>query len=229
MLFAAFILGFVGSLHCAAMCGPLVLAMPVVGTRKNEIMASRVVYNLGRITAYSLLGVIFGLLGKSFALAGFQQWLSITAGIVMLAFVFLGRKRFSSSGWRAAGWIKSTFRAFLQRRTYPAVFGLGAANGLLPCGLVYLAGTAAAASGDVSGAVLYMLMFGFGTIPMMFGIGLIGVSFMKLLQRFGLKPLVPVAVSLVALTLILRGAGLDIPYFSPAVSDGRVTCSGCPK
>jgi sulfite exporter TauE/SafE len=192
-------------------------------------MASRVVYNSGRITAYAILGVAFGLVGKSLVVAGFQQWLSITAGFAMLGFVVFGHKRLGSSGWRAAGWIKSTFRTFLQRRTFPAVFGLGAANGLLPCGLVYLAGTAAAASGDVAGAVLYMLMFGFGTIPMMLGIGLFGVSFMKLLQRFGLKPLVPVSVCLVALTLILRGAGLDIPYFSPAVSNGRVTCSGCPK
>jgi sulfite exporter TauE/SafE len=227
MLFAAFIMGFVGSLHCAAMCGPLVLAMPVVGNGKNQILASRVIYNSGRITAYAILGLVFGLVGKSLVVAGFQQWLSITAGVVMLALVLLGHKRFGSSGWRAAGWIKSTFRTFLQRRTYPAVFGLGAANGLLPCGLVYLAGTASAASGEVASAVLYMLVFGLGTLPMMLGIGFFGASLMKLLQRFGLKPLVPVAVSLVALTLILRGAGLNIPYFSPAVADGQVTCAQC--
>ena len=145
----------------------------------------------------------------------------------MLACVFFTQNRFGSSGWRAARWIKSTFRIFLQRRTYSAVFGLGAANGLLPCGLVYLAGTASAASGDVAGAVLYMLVFGIGTLPMLLGIGLFGTSLMKLLQRFRLQRLVPAAVTLVALTLILRGAGLDIPYLSPAVSHGRVTCAAC--
>ena len=70
MLLAAFIMGFVGSLHCAAMCGPLVLAMPVVGTGRKEILRSRVMYNVGRITAYSVLGLVFGLLGKSLVLGG---------------------------------------------------------------------------------------------------------------------------------------------------------------
>ena len=227
MLLAAFIMGFVGSLHCAAMCGPLVLAMPVVGSGRKQIVASRVIYNVGRIAAYAILGLVFGLIGKSLVVAGFQQWLSITAGVAMLIFVFLGHKRFGSSGWRAAGWIKSTFRTFLQRRSYPAIFGLGAANGLLPCGLAYLAGTASVASGDVAGAVLYMLLFGMGTLPMMLAMGLFGASLMTLLQRHGLKRLVPISVSLVALALIVRGAGLDIPYFSPAISDGRVTCGGC--
>ena len=227
MLLAAFIMGFVGSLHCAAMCGPLVLAMPVVGPGRSQILASRVIYNSGRIAAYSILGLVFGLLGKSFVLAGFQRWLSVTAGATMLAFVFLGHKRFSSSGWRAAGWIKSTFRTFLQLRTYPAILALGAANGLLPCGLVYLAGTASAASGEVTDAVLYMLVFGFGTLPMMLGIGVSGPSLMKFLHRFRLKPLVPVAVSLVALSLILRGLALGIPYISPGTSNGEIRCPAC--
>ena len=148
-------------------------------------------------------------------------------GWTVLALVFLGHKRVSSSGWRAAGWIKSTFRTFLQRRSYPAVFALGAANGLLPCGLVYLAGTASAASGDVASALLYMLMFGLGTLPMMLGIGVCGPSLMKFLQRFRLQPLVPVAVTLVAVSLILRGLALGIPYISPGASDGEIKCPAC--
>jgi sulfite exporter TauE/SafE len=227
MLLAAFIMGFVGSLHCAAMCGPLVLAMPVVGPGRAAILTSRVIYNSGRIATYSILGVIFGLLGKSLVLAGFQQWLSITAGVTMLAFVFLGHKRFTSSGWRAASWIKATFRTFLHRRTYPAIFALGGANGLLPCGLVYLAGTASAASGDVTNASSYMFVFGLGTLPMMLGIGVCGPAMMKYLQRFRLQPLLPAAVSLVALLLILRGLALGIPYISPEVWNGVIACPSC--
>ena len=227
MLLAAFIMVFVGSLHCAAMCGPLVLAMPVVGAGREQILLSRVIYNSGRITAYSVLGLVFGLLGKSIVFAGFQQWLSITAGATMLVFVFLGHKQVSSSGWHAASWIKSTFRTFLHRRTYPAIFALGAANGLLPCGLVYLAGTASASSGDVTSACIYMLVFGLGTLPMMLAIGLSGPSMMKYLHRFRLQPLVPVAVSLIALSLILRGLALGIPYISPGVSNGAIVCPAC--
>jgi sulfite exporter TauE/SafE len=227
MLFAAFIMGFVGSLHCAAMCGPLVLAMPVVGRGKSAMVSSRIVYSAGRVAMYSLLGVAFGVVGKSLLLAGFQQWLSITAGVVMLAFALLGLKGAGATGWKAGLWVKSVFRTSLQKRTYPAIFGLGAANGLLPCGLVYLAGTASAATGSISGAVLYMAMFGLGTVPMMAGIAMFGPSLMKFLQRFRLKPLVPIAVSLVALSLILRGMALDIPYLSPAVVDGNVECAAC--
>lgn len=227
MLLAAFIMGFVGSLHCAAMCGPLVLSMPVVGTTKSQIAASRLVYNIGRLASYSILGLMFGFIGKSLLLAGFQRGLSITAGIVMLVFLVLGRKGPNIAAWRAASCIKSMFRTFVQRRTYPAVFALGATNGLLPCGLVYLAGTASAASGGITSAALHMLVFGLGTVPMMLGIGLFGPSLMKLLQRFRLKPLVPIAVSLVALSLIFRGLALGIPYLSPAVSKGGITCAAC--
>ena len=229
MLLAAFIMGFVGSLHCAAMCGPLVLAMPVVGSGRKGILTSRLIYNAGRITMYATLGVIFGAIGKSLLLAGFQQWLSILAGVIMLVFVVLGLRGVGASGWRAAIWIKSTFRTFLQRRSYPGVFALGAVNGLLPCGLVYLAGTASAATGQVGYAAVYMIVFGFGTLPMMLGLSLFGPALMKHLQRFRLKPLVPIAVSLVAFSLIVRGMALGIPYVSPAVVGATVECPACAK
>ena len=228
MLIAAFIMGFVGSLHCAAMCGPLVLAMPVVGTTKAQILTSRLIYNTGRIAAYSLLGLVFGAIGKSILLAGLQQWLSIAAGVAMLAVLIIGRMGANASAWKTSAWIKSVFRTFLQRRSYTAIFALGAANGLLPCGLVYVAGAASAATGHLLQSAHYMVLFGAGTLPMMLGMGLCGTSLMQFLQRFRLTPLVPIAVSLVALSLILRGLALGIPYLSPTVSDAAVHCAACP-
>jgi sulfite exporter TauE/SafE len=227
MLLTAFIMGLVGSLHCAAMCGPLVLAMPVIGSGRRGLIGSRLIYNGGRIAMYALLGVVFGAIGKSLLLAGFQQWLSITAGVLMLALVWLGLNGAQANGWRAAVWLKATFRNLLHRRSYAGVFGLGAANGLLPCGLVYLAGTASVATGEVGAAALYMVVFGLGTLPMMLGMALFGPALMKRLQRFRLKPLVPIAVSVVAVSLILRGLALGIPYVSPAMSAGNVECSAC--
>jgi len=227
MLLAAFIMGFVGSLHCAAMCGPLALAVPVVGDTKSSFFASRLVYNLGRTLTYGALGLIFGIIGKSLLLAGFQQWLSITAGIAMLAFLIFGHKRAFAAGGKTSSWIKRIFGRFLQRRSYTAIFTLGAANGLLPCGLVYMAGTASAAIGDILQSALYMIVFGLGTLPMMLGLTLFSRPLVALLQRFRLKPLVPIAVSVVALSLILRGLALGIPYVSPAVSDGDVKCAAC--
>ena len=63
-LWTAFLLGFVGSLHCAGMCGPLALALPVVGKTRATFFLSRLTYNFGRIVTYGLLGVLFGQLTK---------------------------------------------------------------------------------------------------------------------------------------------------------------------
>jgi uncharacterized protein len=227
MFFSAFLLGLLGSLHCAAMCGPLALAVPVVGTTKSAILTSRLIYNLGRILTYGSLGLFFGAIGKSLLLAGFQQWLSITAGVAMLAFLIFGHKGAVTTASKFSAWIKNLFRRFLQRRSYTAILILGAANGLLPCGLVYMAGTASAATGDILQSAAYMIVFGLGTIPMMLGLTLFSRPLLAFLQRFRPKPLVPIAVSFVAISLILRGLALGIPYVSPSVSDGDVKCAAC--
>ena len=227
MLVAAFMMGLVGSLHCAAMCGPLVLAMPVIGNGRAGLVASRLVYSSGRICSYAALGLIFGLIGKTLFVAGFQQWLSIIAGVAMLVVLFLSQTGKNKVGAPIAVWIKARFRGFLLRRSYGAVFGLGAANGLLPCGLVYLAGTASVATGESFQAALYMVIFGVGTLPMMLGIAIFGPSLMTLLRGFRVKTLDPIAVSSIALLLILRGLALGIPYVSPAISNGNVACSAC--
>ena len=61
----AFALGLLGSLHCAAMCGPLMLALPVSSGGAGRFIAGRIFYQLGRITTYCLLGMVAGLIGKS--------------------------------------------------------------------------------------------------------------------------------------------------------------------
>jgi sulfite exporter TauE/SafE len=101
----------------------------------------------------------------------------------------------------------------LQQRSLTAQFGLGAINGLLPCGLVYVAAAGAAAMGNPLTGAGYMTVFGLGTLPMLLGIGIAGarLSFATRLQR-----IMPVAVGVVAVLLILRGLGLGIPYLSPA-------------
>ena len=64
MLWTAFLLGLAGSLHCAGMCGPLALALPATGTGTVGYVTGRLAYNLGRLATYSVLGVVFGLLGN---------------------------------------------------------------------------------------------------------------------------------------------------------------------
>src|SRR3982751_1635714 len=135
----AFILGLVGSLHCAGMCGPLALALPNTNHRTAAFLLGRAAYNLGRIATYCLLGFIFGLLGKTLFLAGIQRWVSIALGVLLLAGLCASRKL---SLWRPVSVLverlKSSMAVMLRRRSFASLAVLGLLNGLLPCGLVYV-------------------------------------------------------------------------------------------
>lgn len=219
MLWTAFILGLVGSLHCAGMCGPLALALPAVGNTRNSFVVGRLVNNSGRLFSYSLIGALFGLAGTAFSLAGFQQSVSIAAGTVILIALFAAHGHFGTVAFRLVGRLKKLFGKLLQKKSYSSLFALGAINGLLPCGLVYVAAIAAAASTSFLHAILYMLAFGLGTLPMMLGIGL---GSQTLQRKFGVRShrLIPIAVATVAVLLIIRGLSLGIPYLSPDLATG---------
>jgi sulfite exporter TauE/SafE len=81
-LWTAFLLGLVGSLHCAGMCGPLALALPPAGNSNSTYFLGRAAYNFGRVITYCMMGVVFGLIGKSLTLVGIQRWASIALGVV---------------------------------------------------------------------------------------------------------------------------------------------------
>ena len=89
VLLSGFILGFAGSLHCVSMCGPLSLALPTYHLSATWKVISLMMYQLGRVLTYSLLGVLFGTAGRTFYTAGVQQWLSVTLGISVLVFAAL--------------------------------------------------------------------------------------------------------------------------------------------
>ena len=88
MLWSSLIAGFTlvtaGSLHCIGMCGPLSLALPTWHLSKSKRFISLLLYQFGRIITYSLLGLIFGLAGRGFYIAGIQQLFSIILGILVL-------------------------------------------------------------------------------------------------------------------------------------------------
>jgi len=204
------------------MCGPLILAVPALGRTRAAFVVGRVIYNFGRIATYCLLGAIFGFIGVISALAGLGRWISIAAGAaILLGLLASSRHAPGLPVVRLVAWIKRCFSSQLQRRTAGSLMALGALNGLLPCGLVYVACAAAAASGKVERGAEFMFAFGLGTAPMMLGIGLAGRS-LAFSQR--LKGLIPVSVALVGGLLILRGLGLGIPYVSPDLSSGRPCC-----
>ena len=201
-MITAFLLGFMGSLHCAGMCGPLVLMTPVVGKTRASFVASRIIYHAGRIAMYCLIGLIFGAIGRSIVFAGFQRWLSIGVGILMLLLLIF-TARIKAGLTRIPMTIKSMFGQLLHRRSYPTILALGATNGLLPCGLVYMAATASIATGGSIKAMAYMAAFGIGTLPMLLGISIIGNRLAFARVSFARK-IVPLAVASVAILLIVR-------------------------
>ncbi len=224
----AFVLGFLGSLHCAAMCGPLMLALPVPPGGPARFLAGRIVYQLGRIMTYCLLGVIAGLVGRSLLLAGFQRWISIALGMAILLGFFLSKKiSLAAPVVRLVTRLKTTMGTQLQRRSFTSLAILGLLNGLLPCGLVYVAMAGAVSRGGLVAGAGYMAMFGLGTLPMMAAISLSGKLFPAAV-RLKLRSAIPVGVCLLAALLILRGLSLGIPYLSPNLSSGTPACCHVP-
>jgi len=223
----AFILGLVGSLHCAGMCGPLALALPHCGKTQASFVLGRAAYNLGRIITYCLLGIVFGALGKSLAWVGIQRWVSLALGVALLVSLFASRKSNALPFWQPAfawvGRLKATMSTLLRRRSFVSLAVLGLLNGLLPCGLVYVAGAGATATGDLPAAVGYMAAFGAGTLPVMLAIGL-SARLVPFSLRLKLQKAIPVSVFVLAALLILRGMSLGVPYLSPDLAGGGSCC-----
>jgi sulfite exporter TauE/SafE len=214
-LWTAFFLGLVGSLHCAGMCGPIALAVPPNLSSTWQFVLGRLAYNFGRITTYCLMGAVFGLIGKSLVVIGWQRWISLIAGTLILAALLINlRISLSASASKPIGFLKLWLGKFLRGSSLTTTFCLGALNGFLPCGLVYAACASAGATGAPAHGVEFMAVFGMGTIPMMLGIGLAGKK-LQLSLRFKLQKLIPATLVVVSLLLIFRGLALGIPYLSP--------------
>jgi len=224
----AFVLGFLGSLHCAAMCGPLMLALPVPPGSPLRFVAGRIVYHLGRIVTYCLLGAVAGLAGKTLLLAGLQRWLSIGLGAAILAGFLLSRKiAVAAPVVRLVTRLKNAMSAQLRKRGFVSLAILGLLNGLLPCGLVYVAMAGAVSRGSALAGAGYMAAFGLGTWPLLLVINFSGKAF-PAAWRLRLRGAIPVGVCLLAALLILRGMALGIPYLSPDLSPGAPACCHAP-
>ena len=229
-LWAAFTVGLFGSLHCVGMCGPIAAALPYPSERKSHLVGSILLYNSGRVMTYGLLGLLFGILGASFSLGGFQQVLSIVIGVLFLMAGILSfnientllRWKWTS---RIFFFVKSRLSMFLQKKSFRSLFFIGLMNGLLPCGLVYVALAGAISAGTIGGGILWMIIFGLGTIPLMIVAALSG-KFVSISLRNFFKKSYPVILVVFALLLIMRGLEVHIPedwYFLHALA-GKTFC-----
>ena len=220
MLYSAFIFGLISSLHCIGMCGPIALMIPVDRTNPTKKAIQIITYHLGRLSAYACIGFIFGLVGKGFFLAGIQQRLSIFIGVAMIITILtpervLANYNFSKPVYRLISKIKSSLGKQFKNKSYKSLFTIGLLNGFLPCGMVYVALFGAIAMQNVPFGILYMLLFGIGTIPMMSSVTYLN-SIMTVSFRNKIQKLIPYVGVVIGVLFILRGLGLGIPYVSPA-------------
>ena len=89
MWISALIFGLLGSFHCVGMCGPIAFLLPVDHKNNLKKLGQISLYHFGRISSYALIGILFGLLGKSFRLFGLQQQLSILVGVLMILVILI--------------------------------------------------------------------------------------------------------------------------------------------
>lgn len=222
ILWTAFLVGLLGSLHCIGMCGPITLALPVYQGHMVKLISSRFLYNTGRTITYIFMGAVIGLAGKGLSLAGIQQWLSVLAGSVLILIVSLpasvsGHIRLLKPANHFTSYLRKKFGGLLLRKNLLSVLGIGLINGFLPCGLVYVALTGALATGNLTHSMLYMALFGLGTIPLMFIFSMAG-QFVHINIRRKFTKIVPVFIFVLGLLFILRGLNLGIPYISPVLN-----------
>ncbi len=226
MLYTAFLIGLFGSFHCVGMCGPIAMALPLRQGSIYSILINRLMYNLGRVITYSAIGAIFGLIGEGFSLAGSQRYVSIGAGILILLMVLIPQRitqkfYLLKPAYDFTNFLKKKFGPLFRSKSQFATLFIGILNGFLPCGLVYIAVAGAMAGGSAMNGMVYMFMFGLGTIPMLFAVSVAGNFIGINLRRKVNRVVIPVFMVVLGTLFILRGMNLGIPYISPHLDGGK--------
>lgn len=230
VIIAGLSLGAISSFHCVGMCGPIAFALPVQDLRKSKRILAVLAYHFGRVFTYATLGVIFGLLGRQVYIAGFQRWFSISLGILVLSLLL--QYIHSKQGIQPSvfNWLQKKVQlwmGYLLKDRKPFSFlWLGVANGLLPCGMVYLAIAGALSTNNLVDGISFMTAFGLGTFPAMLTLSFFG--FMASISvRNNIKKLTPYIIALMGIMLILRGLNLGIPFLSPVLENAQSAAIHC--
>jgi sulfite exporter TauE/SafE len=211
MLFSGFLIGLVGGMHCIIMCSPVVLAL---NPRNN--WWSQLRYQTGRIGMYVVLGIIVGFIGSGFSFFGLSRVISIAMGVLMIVLTLWPVTRNKLYSISVSKGPVAYFRRMLSRAGWGKPVLAGMVNGLLPCGLVYVALTGSLALGSITSASVFMLGFGLGTVPWLSG-AVMTVGFIPDQFRKKAAVAIPALAVMVGVLFILRGLALDIPYISPAL------------
>lgn len=227
IIISGFSLGILSSFHCVGMCGPLALSIPIQEKSVQKKILKSALYNIGRISTYAFFGLLFGIVGRGFFLSGFQQYFSICIGAIILFFlIFQFVKKPFSIAQKINQKVQQLVLLFLNKEENYKMYLFGVANGLLPCGMVYLAIAAAVTFGNINSSILFMIFFGIGTFPAMMTLSLFRFSIHSKSRAF-IKRLTPLVMAIMGLMLIARGLNLGVPYLSPQIQSSAAKKAIC--
>lgn len=208
LLLSAWVMGFVGSTHCIGMCGPLAMSLPITSNRVTDRLFAALIYNLGRVSTYAFYGSLIGITQSLLVPFAFQHELSIIMGILLLllsVYFFLFKQTihvFNNNKFYQL--VTNALGKLYQKSSLKNLFFIGILNGLLPCGLVYLALASAFATGTVLKSILFMGFFGLGTLPAMWSMVFFANYFSPMIRTY-LRKLYPFIFAITGIMLILRG------------------------
>jgi uncharacterized protein len=216
----AFVMGLIGSFHCLGMCGPIAMALPMGNRNNASRLLGGIIYNSGRILTYSLLGLVLGLAGDYLISPKIQSAVSIAFGALIGIYLLLPSKTKSflkiSPSQNVLVRLRKQLAKFLYIQNNSSAFVIGMLNGLLPCGMIYLALASSFLTDSAWKGSLFMFSFGSGTFPTMLAAVFFG-SFLNQHIRSRLRKLVPIFLFFMAALLVIRGMNLGIPYLSPSL------------
>lgn len=224
-IWLGFVMGLASNLHCLGMCGPIALATPVNRSSWWTILVDLIKYHSGRIAIYTVMGIFAGLIGASIRFLNWLQWISIASGVLIILFAW--GKFFAKIplGAKIQAWffpkLQRVRKYALESKSPFRLILLGMVNGLLPCGVVYIALGNAVIADSYFGSAMAMLAFGVGTLPILLAIGFLGGKIGNIFKERW-KNLVPVLLTIVGSVIILRGMNLGIPYISPKINQVEV-------
>lgn len=219
LVISALALGFASGFHCIGMCGPIALSLGLTKSQAINYYLQNLTYQFGRIVSYSFLGAVLGIVGQGFEMAGFQKYLTVLVGVllILMAVFSFGGKDFASKIpflTHILFSVKKNLGQLLQKADYKSRFLTGILNGFLPCGMVYMALTASLAAGGIWQSASFMALFGLGTLPFMFAVVLIG-NLMTQAFRIKVLKIIPFIMIVLGGLFVVRGLELGIPYLSP--------------
>jgi len=213
-----FLIGLLGSTHCIGMCGGFVAMYSLKKPAARSMLPYHVLYNLGRITTYSLLGGILGYIGSFVAYAGEHRGIPGTALLIAGSFmVLMGLNIAGVLGKRGlvegteitgTGLFRDTFRRILTIESVWGTYLLGLLLGFLPCGLLYPIFMSAAASGGFLSGMLVMAVFGASTIPALIAFGFL-VSRIRPHLKATMFRIAAVLIVLLGVRTLLRGMAFN--------------------